>query len=202
MLLVGFIMSNQNRLHSHGCMFVNAFIDKQTASMFSLYFENKIRIGEWTESNKQSNITKFGYYSDPLTEVFLQTRMSSVETLVGFELIPTYSYARIYQPGELLIPHVDRPACEVSITVNVASIGGASPIYTKYESNDSEEHVLAPGDAVVYWGCKTKHWRRPLEDGQINVQFMLHYVDKNGPNATHAKDCRPNFGFGLHTRSQ
>lgn len=183
-------------------MFVNEFIDKKTASMFSLYFQNKIRIGEWRETNKQPVITKFGYYSEPLTEVFLQTHLNTVESITGLELDPTYSYARIYQSGEFLMPHIDRPACEVSVTVNVASMGGVFPIYMKYGQNATEEHILAPGDAVVYFGCKTEHWRPPLEEGQINVQFMLHYVNKKGPNAEYAKDHRPNFGFGLHTRSQ
>jgi hypothetical protein len=84
----------------------------------------------------------------------------------------------------------------------VATKGEFSPIYTQYGQNDPERHVLNPGDAVVYMGCDVMHWRQPLVEGQLNVQFMLHYVDKNGPNAAYAKDKRINYGFNSDARSQ
>ena len=196
-------MNSRNRLNSHGCVRVNNFIDKQTISVFSHYFENKIRIGEWVaKENRTPGFSKFGYYADPLTEVFLGIAQSSVEFITNKELIPTYSYARVYQPGEFLTMHRDRGSCEITVTINVAYKGRASPIYTKYDANDPEEHILEPGDALIYLGCKTDHWRPYLEKDQLIVQFMLHYVDKNGPNVKYAKDNRPNYGFGSKTRSQ
>ena len=34
----------------------------------------------------------------------------------GLQLIPTYSYARIYKKGDILKRHKDRPSCEISTT--------------------------------------------------------------------------------------
>lgn len=192
-------MTDAEHFEKHGCVLVKNFIDQGTISIVSQYLENKIRRGEWVENEKEQT-TLFSYYSDPLIEVLLQASKEAVEDATGKELIPTYSYSRIYQPGEKLTPHTDRPSCEVSVTVNVATKGEFSPIYTQYGQNDPEKHVLNPGDAVVYMGCDVMHWRQTLKDGQLNVQFMLHYVDKNGPNAAYAKDKRPAYGFAESTR--
>jgi hypothetical protein len=195
-------MSNANYFETNGCTLVKNFIDEQTVSVVSQYLENKIRRGEWKEEKPADETSRFFYYADPLIEVLLQASRTAVEDATGKELIPTYSYARVYQPGESLRPHVDRPSCEVSVTVNVATKGPVSPIYTQYGKNDPEKHILEPGDAVIYKGCEATHWRQPLDDGQLNVQFMLHYVDKNGPNAAYAKDKRPHYGMSAQHRSQ
>lgn len=196
-------MTDAEHFEKHGCVLVKNFIDEQTIAVVSQYFENKIRRGEWQEAKKEGDLTsRFAYYADPLIEVLLQASKEAVEDATGKELLPTYSYSRIYQPGERLSPHIDRPACEVSVTVNVATKGEFSPIYTQYGQNDPEKHVLNPGDAVVYMGCDVMHWRQELKEGQLNVQFMLHYVDKHGLNAEYAKDKRPAYGFDSSTRSK
>lgn len=64
-----------------------------------------------------------------------------------------------------------------------------------YKDNEPHAYTLNPGDAVVYKGCEAKHWRKPFEADQLNVQFMLHYVDKRGPYAGRKFDMRPNLGF-------
>jgi hypothetical protein len=196
-------MTDAEHFEKHGCVLVKNFIDEKTISVVSQYFENKIRRGEWTEvSDKGDPTSRFAYYADPLIEIILQTSKEAVEDATGKELMPTYSYSRIYQAGERLYPHVDRPACEISVTVNVATKGEFSPIYTQYGQNDPEKHVLNPGDAVIYMGCDVMHWRQPLKEDQLNVQFMLHYVDKNGPNAEYAKDKRAAYGLDSKSRSQ
>ena len=60
--------------------------------------------------------------------------------------------------------------------------------------------MLNPGDAVVYKGCEVTHWRRKLPKGHINVQFMLHYVDKNGPYAEYKFDKREALGLDSSAR--
>jgi len=196
-------MTDAEHFEKHGCVLVRNFIDEQTITVVSQYFEYKIRRQEWKEITSDGDPTsRFAYYADPLIEVLLQASKEAVENATGKKLLPTYSYSRIYQPGEKLFPHTDRPACEVSVTVNVATKGEFSPIYTQYGQNDPEKHVLNPGDAVVYMGCDVMHWRQPLKEGQLNVQFMLHYVDKNGLNTEHAKDKRPAFGLDSNSRSQ
>lgn len=195
-------MTEAEFFQSRGCIRVDNFVDEVTTRIVSQYLENKIRRGEWVEKTEGKNhVSRYWYYADPLIEVILQRSQSAVEVAVGLELIPTYSYARVYQPGERLSAHVDRPSCEISVTVNVASIGDVSPIYTQYKMNDPEKHILQPGDAVIYKGCEVSHWRQPLSEGQLNVQFMLHYVDKHGPNSEYALDKRPAYGMNTEHRN-
>lgn len=182
-----------------GCVQVNGFVDSETIATISQYFENKIKRGEWQPKDGDPT-TELAYYADPLIEVMLLRCKEAVENVCGKQLIPTYSYSRVYQPGEDLRPHVDRPSCEVSVTINVANSGEVSPIYMQYAENHVSEHRLNPGDAVIYKGCEARHWRLPMKPGQLNVQFMLHYVDENGPNSSYAKDGRASYAMSSSTR--
>jgi len=196
-------MTNAEMFEKFGCVRLNGFLDPLTLATISQYFENKILRGDWKEETEGDEpITKLFCYADPLIEVVLKTSQSTVEEAVGKELLPTYSYSRIYQPTEELKPHVDRPSCEYSVTVSIANKGGISPIYTQYKDDAAEKHVLSPGDAVIYKGCEAKHWRKPMEAGQLIVQFMLHYVDKNGPHAGYCFDTRPSLGVASSTRTR
>ena len=50
-----------------------------------------------------------------------------MEELTGKQLVPTYSYARIYKNGDELKRHKDRPSCEISTTINLG--GEPWPIF-------------------------------------------------------------------------
>lgn len=195
-------MNSAEIFEQNGCVRVNELFDTPTISLISEYFQNKLKRGEWQPGDEGvRKSSALFYYSEPLIEILLLKAKDAIEAVTGRELLPTYSYSRVYQPGESLKPHTDRPACEISVTVNVASMGEPSPIYMQYQHNFPEQHILNPGDAIVYKGCEALHWREPLKDGQVNVQFMLHYVDKNGPNAEFVMDKRPDYGLPVTTRS-
>lgn len=109
-----------------------------------------------------------------------------VENAVGEELIPTYAYARLYSNGDELTKHKDRPACEVSITIQLGRSHNYSwPIYM-----DGHRFDLAEGDGVIYPGCDVEHWREPCNgpDNYYSGQVFLHYVRKNGKFASEAGD--------------
>lgn len=187
-------MSN---LDAAGYLKVENLIDQTTLDTVSRYFENKINRGEWGQKDLAVNdSSKFGYYADPLIEVLLKSCLPTVEKETGLALEPTYSFSRVYQGGEELKPHTDRPSCEISVTVNVACTTSEPwPIWMQYASNDPTKCMLNPGDAVIYKGCEVMHWRRPLEQGAVNPQFMLHYVVKDGPNAAYKFDKRAALGL-------
>lgn len=118
-----------------------------------------------------------------------------VEQTVGEELMPTYAYARLYSNGDVLERHTDRPACEVSITIQLGrSHHYAWPIYMGGKRVD-----LGEGDGVIYPGCDVEHWRNPCDgpDGYYSGQVFLHFVRKNGPYATEVGDStyRDNYSY-------
>ena len=187
---------------SNGYIRVKNLIDTQTIKTISQYFENKINRGEWVGKKEVevNDASKLGYYADPLIELMLKQCLPAVEEHTGLKLEPTYSFSRVYQGGEELTPHTDRPSCEISATINVACTGDVWPIWMQFENNDPVKCMLNPGDAVIYKGCEVTHWRRKLPKGQINVQFMLHYVDKNGPYTEYKFDKREALGLASSAR--
>jgi hypothetical protein len=77
--------------------------------------------------------------------------------------------------------HRDRPACEISFTLNLAK-DSDWPIYFQRPDGSETLVELNPGDAVLYLGCQADHWRNKFE-GEEHVQVFLHYVRANGPKA-------------------
>src|SRR6266851_3761577 len=49
----------------------------------------------------------------------LRTIVPSIEKITSLRLYPTYSYFRIYQRGDVLQRHCDRPACEISVSITL-----------------------------------------------------------------------------------
>jgi hypothetical protein len=134
-------------------------------------------------------------YGDPVMESLLENMSTSIGNNVGRKLLPTYAYARIYRPGEILKKHTDRPSCEISATITLGF--DAKTIWPIYMDAENESMVeLDVGDMVVYKGCEVVHWRKPFK-GNWHVQVFLHYVDANGPYADYEKDGRHTTSAGL-----
>lgn len=188
-------MNDIDNFENLGYVHVQNFLEEELVEICSLYFENKIRRGLWEQNLNGKDVTSFSYYADPLTEVLLIKKLPFVSKVCGKKLYPTYTYSRIYQPGEELKSHVDRPSCEISVTINIASLGEISPIWMQYKNNQAKSIFLNPGDAIIYKGCEAFHWRNPIKENQLNVQFMMHYVDSDGLNAEYKFDKRLKLGF-------
>lgn len=180
-----------------GYVYIPQLFDQALISLASEYFENKLARGEIEVRQgpvSDDMATAINYYADPLVEVLLKKATVFISETVGEKVLPTYSFFRVYRHGEKLTKHIDRPACEISVTVNVALMGDKNKIYMKAKNKKEASFVLNPGDAVVYKGCEVMHWREPLDKEQIVVQFMLHYVREKGPYKDHIFDKRPRLG--------
>ena len=104
-----------------------------------------------------------------------------VEAITGLELFKTYHYLRIYKKGAILKPHTDRPACEISVTLN---LGGDDWDIGCFDYADTPHTItLKKGDAMIYHGCDLVHWRPGEFEGKELIQVFLHYVNANGLNA-------------------
>lgn len=131
-------------------------------------------------------------YGDPVLEDILQISADSVSKMIGKKLLPTYCYARIYRSGEVLDAHVDRSACEISVTVTLGTSG--KKVWPIYFDNGKETKANLPiGTGAVYRGTEVTHWRNKFE-GEWQAQMFLHYVDADGPHKDEYKDRRKNFG--------
>ena len=129
-------------------------------------------------------------------ETLLQEVKPVMEKETELKLIETYSYARIYKKGDILVRHKDRFSCEISTTLNLG--GDAWPIFldpTGKEGMDGIKIELSPGDMLIYRGCELEHWRESFK-GKDCAQVFLHYNDAKNKKALQNKfDNRPNIGL-------
>jgi len=175
------------------CVLVKGFLDPQAVDTVSRYMEYSVKNQQY---NKPTDPwSAYARYADPLMETILYNSKEEVERITGMSLDPTYAYARVYVKNDEMPKHTDRASCEVSLTVNVATVGKNWPIWMQVPGQEPISMLLEPGDAVVYKGCEVEHWRDKAVSTDLMAQFMLHYVDKNGPNASYKWDRRASLGM-------
>jgi len=152
----------------------------------------------------------YSKYGDWVMETLLMFMIPIMKQRTGLDLIPTYSYTRLYEKGNILHRHKDRPSCEISTTLHLG--GDEWPIYmdttgaNNILSGRETTTVVKPGapkgvrvdlkvgDMLIYSGCDLEHWREPFE-GTVCSQVFLHYNHANGPFAkTNLLDGRPLLG--------
>lgn len=83
-------------------------------------------------------------YADFLMESLLLHFQPMIEKAIEKRLFPTYSYYRVYKKGDILKPHTDRNACEVSATV---AFGWPNSVAWPFKLANSKEQYLGQ-DAV------------------------------------------------------
>ena len=193
----------------------NYFLLKRDAVGFmyknNIIYDNNM-LGTWTDTQIPNT---YSHYADPVMETLLVKVLPKMQQETGLNLIPTYSYARLYKNGDILHRHKDRPSCEISTTINLG--GDPWPIFINPDPNAGHVHgpkvgehkvqkykptndegvkvLLEVGDMLVYSGCELEHWREPF-DGNICGQVFLHYNHVNGPFADKNKfDGRPKLGL-------
>ncbi len=131
-----------------------------------------------------------GAYGDTVMEHLLERLRPRVETETGLALHPTYSYVRLYKTGDALAPHHDRPACEISLSLNLGQEPPAPwPLWIAGTDGRPSAVRLEPGDALLYRGVECRHWREPFPGHQL-AQVFLHYVDADGPYSAWRFDKR------------
>ena len=189
----------------------NYFLLKRDAANY--LFKNNIvydtgMYGTWNDPQVPNT---YSCYADFAMETLMVKVRPKMEQETGLQLIPTYSYARIYKNGDILHRHKDRPSCEISTTLNLG--GDPWPIFidgtgadsilsgretttvVKPNAPEGTKVLLEVGDMLVYSGCELEHWREPFE-GNVCGQVFLHYNHVNGPFAEKNRfDKRPMLGI-------
>ena len=189
----------------------NYFMLKRDAVKFM--YENNITwdngvLGTWSDAQIPNT---YSHYGDHVMETLLVKVLPVMAQETGLELVPTYSYARLYKKGDILYRHKDRPSCEISTTIHLGGNPwpifidgtGADNIVSGHENTTvvkpgapaGTKVILDVGDMLVYSGCELEHWREPLE-GDMCGQVFLHYNHVNGPFAEKNRfDKRPMLGL-------
>lgn len=165
------------KLIENNYIVVPNFISSSRAKELSKDFKEYSDRYELKDDSQVSGCqAKYDYI--PFVELLVE-KTNIVTQLVGESVLPTYSYARIYKNGNYLTGHVDKPHCEISLTINLE----CDKVWDIWiESPDGKRNTvsLQPGDAMVYFGITAQHGREVF-DGNTCTQVFLHYVRTKGP---------------------
>lgn len=168
---------------------IKNFLTKEEIKLFEKYSIMKHRLNTNSFDYIFNCNGDTHFYADPIMESLMLSKKSKVEEATKLQLLPTYSFWRMYTYLADLKKHKDRESCEISVTVMLGSCGTEWPIYM-----DGNALTLEKGDAVIYRGIEVEHWREEYQ-GDWHSQVFLHYVDKNGPHADFKFDKRIYLGM-------
>ena len=164
--------------------------------------------GTWEDKQVPNTYSQYG---DFFMETLMMKVLPVMQQHTEMNLIPCYTYTRIYKKGDILHRHKDRPSCEISTTLHLGGDPwtifldptGANNILSGTETTtvikpNAPKGIpvdLEVGDMLVYSGCELEHWREPFQ-GDHCAQVFLHYNNIDGPFGTQNKfDKRPLLGI-------
>lgn len=170
--------SHAELFQKQGFLVVKGFVPEPLLSTCHIYAIKMWKAGKMNKGDSVMDTTP-SLHGDILMESMQDLVKPDLEQSLGIELNQTAAFFRVYQPGDVLHRHRDRESCEVAVTM---TLGCGSkdrwPFYVEYDGN-VEVVTMEPGDAVIYKGGETYHWRYAFE-GKYHVQMFFCFVDKNG----------------------
>ena len=149
----------------------------------------------WGTFDDDQAIGQYSAYGDLIFETLLLGKRKELSEMTQINLVPQYSYYRLYTEGSELVKHTDRISCEISVSLCLGYNSHYNwPLY--FEDKDGKEIsvYLEPGDMVIYKGSELTHWRNPFK-GENHAQVFLHYNDLNGQYGDTKYDGRKGLGL-------
>ena len=168
-----------------------------------MYFREEDEITQ--NSPKESLYKSVGAYQFPPAVGLHRWLRDQLENTLDFKLCETYCYTRKYDRGAYLKAHLDRPSCEISVTIcldyktddntpwkiwvqkdknYVDTTGGIEEVFEQSQALPHRDRIGAPvslevGDVLIYQGPNAVHWRDTFL-GDYSYHMFLHYMNLNG----------------------
>lgn len=175
---------SQELFRRHGYLLVKDLIDQELVKFLTHTLLRQHSLARRGDSQIPNCLAIMDH--EVMFETLQEKLWPLIEEVTGLDLLPTYSYARLYSNGDILESHSDREECEISVTLQLGRSHHYSwPIYMAGSRYD-----LAEGQAVIYRGCDLEHWRHRCDGppDYYSGQVFMHYVDANGLYASRACD--------------
>ena len=199
-----------NSYWDDGYLALKAFVPSQVARLFLANLKSdlvkaRVPINSLKRSSnllQREAIELYGMHYAPMA-AFLWGMTPAIGKVIGRNLLPTYSYFRIYRQGDICRVHSDRYSCEHSVSLLLASsddrpwpleIGHGHVNVPKaradsdFRTEGYDSVAMSPGDAVLYQGVHRLHGRITPNPNRWSAHLFLHWVDVDGPYSQHAFD--------------
>ena len=170
------ISKDLNDFNDNGCCLVENIISEDCRK----YLVNLLALDEIEQRDYQEHQVKGSeeLYNTKSLLLINQILTDKIKNCIKTEnLYATYAFYRKYFENQELIKHTDRPECEISVTICLASSKEEKewPIYLE---NKKQQVIYKgntePGCGVIYKGCELTHWREKCEHKWVK-QFFSHY---------------------------
>lgn len=169
------------------------------------YYRHYVNQGFMPLGDQQVN-RRFYQHNELLAGLIHKNLTKFMTLITGEEVIPSYVYAASYLENADLKPHLDRPQCEFSISLQIDYLPEAENQLSPWglflreaemsadgkflceseefpasrEAEDENTAVyLASGDGLIYKGRELVHYRYALSDGHRSTSLFFHYVPKD-----------------------
>lgn len=173
---------------------IENFIEDDFIDFIQDYYSMKINSKSYTiEENKFTY--GYSFYGDSLMETILQNSCESLSSIVGLNLLPTYSYVNFHMKGDVY-KHCRGDSSEVSAVLCLGSSDDTKlgPIHFTKGKMIQEEIQLKRGDLFLYNNLNSSCKRNSLEIEWL-LEANLNFVLFDGDNKDFIYDKRPYLGF-------
>ncbi len=167
---------------SAGYRIADALVTPEQCAFLRRAMDRSRDAGEMRVANHRAYRGPNNQYAPIAAQMFLGSLTAKMSALVGRELLPSFSFWRIYRQGDVLNRHKDRNACEVSVTISLMPKDKESAIWpiAVCDLHGQNHSINLPmGSGLLYQGTEVEHWRDPLTTSE-HYQMFLHYVVAGG----------------------
>ena len=188
-MMTATLSNSSNEFERDGFAVVQKVIGRSQINAMAAFYREFQRLG-FMKFGEELVPLRFAAPLEPLAGTIHRDLTTLMSSIVGESVKPSYCYVGSYVSGASLIPHVDRPQCEFSFSLQMdydpmpETEISPWPLYLTTKSGATPIH-LGNGDCLAYKGCEIEHFRDVLPDGHRSVSLFLHYVplDFDGPLA-------------------
>ena len=148
-----------------------------------------------------NNYSFFEKYGDPIFDTLLEVSAGRISELVGKELIPQYTYHRLYLKGVPLVPHIDKPGTGIALSLCLGfDVSNVNHDYNWPLYLSGFPLHMNPGDLCIYRGEIIEHHRDEFL-GIDQAQCFLFYSEKDS-SYNIINDGRPMLGMPGNFKSE
>jgi hypothetical protein len=180
-----------------GCCLIKNVLDIDLCNFLSTQIE--LDSLDTNKLNSQQVAGSIELYNTQSMQITNNLTLDKIKNYLELkQLFSTYSFYRKYYKFQTLDKHIDRPECEISISVCLGMEDKTKPWPIYFENTEQNTVYRAEpsvGDGVLYLGMKLPHWRKKCEQKWVKQAFFhystnreLEFDPKNADGNTERKN--------------